>query len=116
MAAQYDKSQWSQLRTEIEQRIREKTRDEWATLFEDTDACVAPVLSFSEAPDHPQNRARNVHVAVGPLTRPAPAPRFSRTQGTASPQASRDMIATLKAFGIDETQAQHLASLGIVGQ
>lgn len=116
ISAQYDKARWPQLRTEIAHRMREKTRDEWAALFEETDACVAPVLSFSEAPDHPQNRARNVHVDVGSLTRPAPAPRFSRTQGMASQQASRDMIATMEAFGIDETQVQHLASTGIVGQ
>src|SRR5437588_4328897 len=32
-----------------------RTRDEWAEIFDGTDACVAPVLSMTEAPAHPHN-------------------------------------------------------------
>ena len=56
-----------------------RTRDEWAAIFEGSDACVAPVLSPTEAPEHPHNQARDTFVEVGGLTQPAPAPRFGRT-------------------------------------
>ena len=51
-------------------------------IFAETDACVAPVLSLREARDHPHNRARNAFVKAGMLERPAPTPRFSRSQST----------------------------------
>ncbi|MEB3031882.1 CaiB/BaiF CoA transferase family protein [[Mycobacterium] nativiensis] len=56
-----------------------KPRDEWAEIFAETDACVAPVLSPWEAHQHPHNRARNSYITVDDLIQPAPAPRFSRT-------------------------------------
>lgn len=117
IAAQYDKSRWPELRTAIESRIAEHPRDHWAALFEDTDACVAPVLSMAEAPDHKHNRARKAHVTLeGGLTRPAPAPRLSRTPGNLAQEATRDMVQTLAAFGIDATEIEGLASEGIVGR
>lgn len=114
--AQYDQSLWPDMRAAIASRIAERPRDEWAALFEPTDACVAPVLSLGEAPAHPHNRARRTHVETDGLTRPAPAPRFSRTPAAVSPQAVRDVASTLRAFGIDESEAEHLASEGIVGR
>ena len=56
-----------------------RTRAEWTTVFEGTDACVAPVLGLTEAPSHPHNAARGVFIEVGGVTQPAPAPRFDRT-------------------------------------
>lgn len=114
--AQYDQSLWPDMRAAIASRIAGRPRDDWAALFEPTDACVAPVLSLGEAPAHPHNRARCTHVETDGLTRPAPAPRFSRTPAAASPQAVRDVASTLRAFGIDESEADRLASEGIVGR
>ena len=114
--AQYDRSLWPDMRAAIASRIAERPRDEWAALFEPTDACVAPVLSLGEAPAHPHNKARQTHVETDGLTRPAPAPRFSRTTTAVSPQAVRDVTATLRALGIDESEAERLASEGIVGR
>lgn len=115
-AAQYDQSRWPAMREAITARIATRRRDEWAALFEATDACVAPVLSLAEAPRHPHNRARAVHATVDGLTRPNPAPRFSRTPGAVSGQAARDAAATLAGFGLDSTEAERLAKDGIVGQ
>jgi len=41
-----------------------KTRDQWVAAFAGLDACVEPVLSFSEAVRHPQVLARNLVVNV----------------------------------------------------
>lgn len=72
-----DPARWPELRAILAERIATRPRDEWAALFEGTDACAAPVLSIDEAPRHPHNRARATHGADGPN----PAPRLSRTPG-----------------------------------
>lgn len=58
-----------------------RPRDDWTALLEGTDACFAPVLSLSEAPEHPHMRAREAFVTAFGVVQPAPAPRFSRTPG-----------------------------------
>ena len=35
-----------------------QTRDHWQRVFDNTDACVTPVLAMSEVHTHPQNQAR----------------------------------------------------------
>jgi alpha-methylacyl-CoA racemase len=74
-----DPSAWPQLREAITQAFAARTRAEWTAIFEGTDACVAPVLSLSEAAAHPHLAARETFIEVGGVTQPAPAPRFSRT-------------------------------------
>lgn len=111
-ADQYNRAVWPEMRDEIAIRIRQRNRDDWAALFEPTDACVAPVLSFQEARSHPHNVARATHVALGRLTRPVPAPRLSRTGLViAKPQAAVGAIETLKAFGLDDCSAAVEAGL-----
>jgi alpha-methylacyl-CoA racemase len=61
--------------------FKRKTRDEWAALLQDSDACVAPVMAFDEAPSHPHLSERGVYIEIDGVVQPAPAPRFSRTPG-----------------------------------
>lgn len=56
-------------------------RNHWTALLEGTDACFAPVLSMSEAPDHPHLKTRETFTTAFDVIQPAPAPRFSRTPG-----------------------------------
>ena len=79
LPGQHDRAAWPALRARFARVFATRTRDEWAAIFEGSDACVAPVLSPTEAPEHPHNRARDTFVEVGGLTQPAPAPRFGRT-------------------------------------
>jgi len=72
----YDPAGWPRLRTLIADRLAEKTRDEWLSIFDGTDACVAPVLSMSEAPDDPHLAARETFTSAFGVRQPAPAPRF----------------------------------------
>jgi len=78
-SAQMDKRRWPALKEQMAALFRSKTREEWRTLLEGTDACFAPVLDLDEAPQHPHNQARQTFVEVGDVMQPAPAPRFSRT-------------------------------------
>lgn len=77
-----DLAAWGELRTAIADRFKTRTREEWTAVFQESDACVAPVLSLREAPQHPHLAARGTFVEHSGITQPAPAPRFSRTPGT----------------------------------
>lgn len=119
VGSQYDRTSWPDMRAAIAARIREKTRDEWAEVFGPTDACVAPVLSLTEARDHPQSRARQNFARSRELERPTPAPRFSSAASTlaAAPTvADRRPSAVLARFGIDETEIEALVRSGLFGR
>ena len=79
LPAQGDRSRWPELRARFAERFASRTREEWCRVFEGSDACFAPVLSFSEARRDPHNTARGSFVEVAGVEQPAPAPRFSRT-------------------------------------
>jgi alpha-methylacyl-CoA racemase len=51
----------------------------WTATFDGTDACVTPVLTFSEALAHPHHLARRTYVEVAGVRQPAPGPRLSRS-------------------------------------
>lgn len=77
--AHHDPARWPELRERVAARFKSGTRAEWTARFEGTDACVAPVLSLREAPDHPHLAARATFTEHDGLVQPAPAPRFSAT-------------------------------------
>jgi alpha-methylacyl-CoA racemase len=74
-----DPRRWAAGRREWERLFATRTRDEWCRLLEGSDACVAPVLNWDEAPVHPHLTARDTYVDHGGVVQPAPAPRFSAT-------------------------------------
>ena len=78
-ALQYDTRTWPQLKQRMAATIQQKTRAEWQILLEGTDVCFAPVLSLTEAAEHPHNKSRALFVNVNGQQQPAPAPRFSRS-------------------------------------
>ena len=78
---QSDQEAWPIKREKMEALFKTKTQQEWCDILEGTDVCFAPVLNLEEAPDHPHNKTRQTFVKIQGVTQPAPAPRFSRTQG-----------------------------------
>ncbi|WP_103535305.1 CaiB/BaiF CoA-transferase family protein [Streptomyces sp. SM11] len=94
----WDLARWDELRAAVTERFLTRTRAEWTEVFDGTDACVAPVLSLTEAPHHPHLAARSTFVEHSGLTQPAPAPRFSGTPvsvrcGPARPGADTAAVA-----------------------
>ena len=77
---QLDKELWPKLKKKIAEVIILKDRDEWEKIFEDTDGCVTPVLSISEAPKHQHNINRNTFTMLDDVLQPSPSPRFSKTK------------------------------------
>lgn len=53
-----------ELRTQVADTIRTRTRDRWVEIFSQVDACVEPVLSFSEAARSGHAKARGLIVEV----------------------------------------------------
>ncbi|SCG34491.1 CaiB/BaiF CoA transferase family protein [Micromonospora coxensis] len=95
LPAQYDPSGWPRLRRRFTERFAQRTRDEWTEVFAGLDACVAPVLTPTEAHRHPHNAARDTFVSVGGQVQPAPAPRFGRTPAPLprpAPDPERDLL------------------------
>ncbi|WP_332679224.1 CaiB/BaiF CoA transferase family protein [Brevundimonas sp.] len=91
-APQYDMANWPGLHARLEAIFASRDRDDWAAVFEGTDACVTPVLTLAEAPHHPHNAARNTF-AAGRALQPAPAPRFSGANGSPEPQGASLSVA-----------------------
>ncbi|HEX9434952.1 MAG TPA: CaiB/BaiF CoA-transferase family protein [Burkholderiales bacterium] len=116
LPAQHDRSRWPEMRRRFADTFKSKTRDEWCRIFEGSDACFAPVLSWSEARKDRHTVARSAYVKVADVEQPAPAPRFSRTR-TAVPQTPPERgeggRQALADWGFDGSEMKRLESLGL---
>jgi len=98
LPARENRDNWPALRKLFTERFLTKPRDEWASIFEPTDACVTPVLSLAEAPLHPHNRARSLfrpwqrgHV---PMTAPRIGPEQPQIHAPTRSISLRDVLAS----------------------
>ena len=96
-APQFDTGLWETLHARFSAVFATRDRDDWATHFAGSDACVTPVLTMSEAPGHPHNAARATFIDQG-VTQPAPAPRFGGEALRLEPQPA--------AISLDEAVAR----------
>ena len=116
LPAQHDRSGWPRLRAAFETAFATRSRDAWCAIFDGSDACVAPVLSFFEAPAHAQHRARGSFVEVDGVVQPGPAPRFSTTPSESpkpAPARGQGGTAALRDWGFDSRAVESLCALGL---
>ncbi len=116
---QWDEADWPELKAKLAAVFRTRSRDEWCALLEGSDACFAPVLSMTEAPAHPHNRARGTFVESGGAMQPAPAPRFERTASELpppAPEVGADTAALLRELGRSAEEVEALIAAGVVHQ
>lgn len=117
LPAQLDVAGWPAQRARFTEVFAQRTRDEWAAVFEGTDACVSPVLSPAEVAGHPHNVARGVFTEVGGVLQPAPAPRFSRSavgQPESPARRGADTDTVLGGLGLDQERIAGLRAGGVV--
>jgi len=116
-AKQMDSTRWPTLKARLAEVMLTKTSHEWCALMEGTDVCFAPVLTMSQAAQHPHNVERKTFINIDGVTQPAPAPRFSRTPSAlptppAHPgQHSREI---LRDWGFGESDIESLLISGAV--
>lgn len=112
-----DQSLWPRMRKEFAELFLTKTRDEWCALMEGTDICFAPVLSMSEAPQHPHNLSRGTFVTENGVTQPAPAPRFrdaSPELPSPPPEKGEHNDSALLDWGFDKARIDNLLKSGML--
>ena len=116
LPAQHDRTGWPELRRRFVQVFATKTRDAWCAVFDGSDACFSPVLTFAEAGDHPHNVAREGYVTLANVKQPAPAPRLSRTPGAARhppPERGAGGAAALADWGFTDSEIAQLRAHGV---
>jgi crotonobetainyl-CoA:carnitine CoA-transferase CaiB-like acyl-CoA transferase len=70
---QNDMDSWPKLKKIFEIQFLKKTQKEWIEAFQDLDACVSPVLEYSELTSHEHHTQRGSLLENGD---PRPAPRL----------------------------------------
>jgi len=119
LPGQNDRAGWPAMRARFTAIFASKTRDEWTALLEGTDVCFGPILTMTEAAEHPHIKERGTVVNYHDILQPAPAPRFSRTeaeiQGPAVPPG-HDTDAVLASFGFSPEEIVALTESGAVKQ
>lgn len=116
---QHDRDQWPKLKEIFEKKFKQKTLGEWRSIFDETDACVAPVLKLTDLMDHPHNKERQL---VSPFdSLPTPAPRLSRTPAQTVSGDEKDFepgthsIQILEKFGFSSEDIRSFAQNNVIG-
>jgi alpha-methylacyl-CoA racemase len=113
---QHDRKRWPEMQALFAKTFKSKTREEWCNVFKGSDACFAPVLSWSEARRDAHNVARKSFTNVANVDQPSPAPRFSRTPGAvrrAPPERGEGGRQALADWGFDPEHITKLSALGL---
>ncbi len=114
---QMDREAWPKMKERFAAIFATRSRAEWETVFEGSDACAAPVLSPSEAPGHPHNTARGTFTEVAGVVQPAPAPRFLGTPGSIRrppPNPGQHADEALADWGLAEGEVKELRAAGAI--
>lgn len=119
LPGQMDRENWPVVKARFAEVIAGRSRDEWAAVFEGSDACVAPVLEPDEVPQNRHMKERESFVDIAGLVQPRPAPRFSATP-PADPDPAQangqDTRAVLGELGYTADRVAELLSRGAVAE
>jgi alpha-methylacyl-CoA racemase len=117
LPAQMDPSGWDTLRVRFTELFKTKTRAEWDEVLLGSDACYAPVLTMSESTNDAHIKARKTIIERDGVPQPAPAPRFSRTEGEvqrSAPWPGQHTDEALADWGIAAADVAKLRKAGAV--
>lgn len=83
-ADQHNAANWPAMVSRFAEVFARRTQAQWVERAADADACLTPVLDYSEVLAEPHNVQRGSYVEFDGVTQPAPAPRFSVTPAAIS--------------------------------
>ncbi|XP_044030132.1 alpha-methylacyl-CoA racemase [Siniperca chuatsi] len=112
-------SDWPELRRIFTERFASKSQADWSRIFDGTDACVTPVLSFDQVSSHPHNqeRASFIKDSRGEES-PRPAPVLSRTPAepclATDPIIGEHSVEVLEEFGFTSAEIDQMQAAGVV--
>lgn len=112
-------SGWPEMKAQLAEIFRSRTRAQWCELLEGTDACFAPVLTLSEAGSHPHNAARQTFADVAGVVQNMPAPRFSRAiadRPSPAPVPGADTVSVLLEAGLSMSEIGKLAASAAIAE
>ncbi|KAK9532524.1 hypothetical protein VZT92_009904 [Zoarces viviparus] len=110
---------WPELRRIFIESFASKSQAEWSRIFDGTDACVTPVLSFDEVSSHPHNQERASFMtdASGEES-PRPAPVLSRTPAepclASDPVIGEHTVDVLNEYGFKSADIDQMLKAGVV--
>ncbi|XP_071952510.1 alpha-methylacyl-CoA racemase-like isoform X2 [Antedon mediterranea] len=116
---QQSQDDWPVMKRHFSRMFAKKSQAEWCQVFDGTDACVTPVLSLDEAPQHAHNRDRQSFLTNTKGERePAPAPVLSRTpakvRDMCQPVIGFDTAAVLKEIGYSDQDIKQLENKDVI--
>ncbi|XP_011284896.1 alpha-methylacyl-CoA racemase [Felis catus] len=116
---QMSMTDWPEMKRRFAEVFAKKTKEEWCQIFDGTDACVTPVLTFEEVTQHDHNKERGSFITDEEQSvSPRPAPLLSDTP--AVPSSKRDPFVgehteeILQEFGFSQVEINQLTSDKII--
>ncbi len=111
-----------QAKNEVQEILRQKTRDDWFAYFKDKNVCVGPVYTVEETFGDPQVQARKMVVDVedpryGNVRQAGIAIKLSETPGqlrSVGPSVGEHTDEVLQSLGYDAMRCQTLRQAGTV--
>jgi crotonobetainyl-CoA:carnitine CoA-transferase CaiB-like acyl-CoA transferase len=112
-----------EVKEKIALKIRTEPREHWVKVFKNVDACVEPVLSFSEATKSEHAQARGLLVNVPgpdgkPITQiglPIKFSDYSPEYRWAGPSLGKDTMGIVESLGFSDEEIQQMKSNKIFG-
>ncbi|XP_053988876.1 alpha-methylacyl-CoA racemase [Hylaeus volcanicus] len=114
--------QFEESRLKLENIFKQKTQAEWCAIFDNTNACVTPLLNLNNVSNHVHNKERNTFISgEDDLIMPKPAPQLSRTSGKSKgretiPDTGEHTTEILAELNFTSEEIANLISTGIVTQ
>lgn len=110
---------WPELRRIFTERFASKSQADWSKIFDGTDACVTPVLSFDQVSSHPHNKDRGSFIKdPSGAESPRPAPLLSRTPAEPSldsdPAIGEHTVEVLEEYGFTSAEIDKMRAAGVV--
>ncbi|HOO46800.1 MAG TPA: CaiB/BaiF CoA-transferase family protein [Deltaproteobacteria bacterium] len=112
-----------EIRCKVREKIISSPRDYWTEVFQDIDACVDPVLSFSEAAGSGHSKARGLIVDVpGPdgisipqIGLPIRFSQYTPEYRWAGPSLGKDTREIIQMLGFRDDEIRTMESCGVFG-